>query len=255
MLEIRNLKAGYDGFEILHGIDLSIPGGELTVLVGPNGCGKSTLLKTIAGILPASGTICLDGIDLNTLSPAKRAQQVAYLAQSRQISDITVERMVLHGRFPYLSYPRRYRREDFQIARRAMETVGIEDLAGRYLGTLSGGQRQNVYIAMTLAQDTPLVLMDEPTTYLDIANQMQTLAQARFLADQGKAVVLVLHDLGAALRCADRLVVMKDGRVLHQGNAAEVFESGCLEDAFGVRVERVQTSDGWQYYYREKEWK
>lgn len=255
MLEIRNLRGGYEGSEILHGIDLSIPGGKLTVIAGPNGCGKSTLLKSIAGILPASGVICLEGVDLNTLPPAKRAQKVSYLAQSRQISDITVERMVLHGRFPYLSYPRRYRKEDLAIARRAMETVGIEQLSGRYLGTLSGGQRQNVYIAMTLAQDTPLVLMDEPTTYLDIANQIQTLAHARFLAEQGKAVMLVLHDLCAALRCADYLVVMKEGCVLHQGNTGEVFESGCLEDAFGVRVERVQTAGGWQYYYREKEWK
>ena len=253
MLEIRNLHAGYGGTEILHGVDLSLPAGAVTVIVGPNGCGKSTLLKTIAGINPLmSGQVCLDGTDLEDLSPVMRARQVSYLSQSRQAADITVQRLVLHGRFPYLSYPRRYRREDMEMARQAMAAVGIEDLAQRYMNTLSGGQRQKVYIAMTLAQDTPLVLMDEPTTYLDIAHQMQALAQARFLADQGKTVALVLHDLSAALRNADHLVVMQGGRVLQQGSAESVFAGGCLNDAFGVRLERFHTTDGWQYYYREQ---
>lgn len=253
MLEIESLHGGYRGTEILHGIDLTIPSGAVTVIAGPNGCGKSTLLRTVAGILPAmGGKIRLNGTDLCALSPAQRARQIAYLAQGRPVSDITVERMVLHGRFPYLSYPRHYGKQDLQIARRAMETMGIVELAHRNMGTLSGGQRQNVYIAMTLAQDTPLVLMDEPTTYLDIANQMQMMAQARFLAEAGKAVVLVLHDLSAALKCADSLVVMDRGKIVIQDTADAVFQSGCLDDVFGIRMARCASPDGWQYYYRER---
>ena len=252
MLEIRNLRAGYGDTEILHGIDLTIPTGAVTVIVGPNGCGKSTLLKTIAGIHPSTaGSIHLSGLDLQALPPPKRAQQVSYLSQNRQIGDITVERMVLHGRFPYLRYPRRYRREDFEIAARAMKTMGIDHLADRNLNTLSGGQRQKVYIAMTLAQDTPLVLLDEPTTYLDIAHQTQTMAQARFLARQGKTVALVLHDLSAALRHGDHLIVMDGGRVLGAGDTEEVFASGCLDRAFGIRLRRFETEGGWQYDYEE----
>lgn len=252
MLEIKNLRAGYAGTEVLHDVSLSAPAGAITVIVGPNGSGKSTLLKAVAGILePTAGTISLDGQDLRSLPPRALARQAAFLSQSRQIPQITVERLVLHGRFPYLTYPRRYRREDHDIARRAMETMGIADLSERYLDTLSGGQRQKVYIAMALAQDTPVVVMDEPTTYLDIAHQFRMMEQARLLAERGKTVVLVLHDIALALKCADNIAVMHSGRILTSGDPDTVFESGCLETAFGVRVERVETSAGWQYYYRE----
>lgn len=253
MLEIRDLEAGYEGKAVLHGIDLTIPAGRITVITGPNGCGKSTLLKTIAGILPAAGGKAdLDGMQLLAMNPRERARQVALLSQSRQIPEITVQRLVLHGRFPYLSYPRRYRREDMQIAQRAMETMGIGDLAQRRLVTLSGGQRQKAYLAMLLAQDTPVVLMDEPTTYLDVAHQMQMIRHARFLADNGKTVVLVLHDLAMALKCADQLVVMQDGRIWTRGEPETIADCGVLEEVFGVRVERMLTPDGWQYYYKEK---
>ena len=252
MLEIRDLHAGYGAAEILRGIDLDIPRGRITVLAGPNGCGKSTLLKSIAGMIPVSrGTIRLEGDNLGNLEPKQRAQKIAFLAQSRQIPEIEVRRLVLHGRFPYLSYPRRYRQADQDIARRSMEIMGISDLADRYLRTLSGGQCQKAYIAMALAQDTPVVLMDEPTTYLDIRHQLQMMQQSRFLADAGKTVVLVLHDLTMALKCADHLVVMEQGKVLGQGAPETVYGSGWLDRAFGVGVERIQTPRGWQYYYRE----
>lgn len=252
MLEIKNLCAGYAGVGVLHDVSLSAPSGAITVIVGPNGCGKSTLLKSVAGIHePTAGMIGLDGLDLRNLPPRELARQTAFLSQTRQIPQITVERLVLHGRFPYLTYPRRYRRADHEIARRAMETMGIADLSERYLDTLSGGQRQKVYIAMALAQDTPVVLMDEPTTYLDIAHQFRMMEQARLLADRGKMVLLVLHDIALALKYADNIAVMHDGCILITGDPETVFESGCLETAFGVRVERVETSAGWQYYYRE----
>ena len=253
MLDIRNLRAGYRDREVLHGVSLTIPTGKITVIAGPNCCGKSTLLNAIAGINPASdGSILLEDRELRGMPPGELARLVACLPQNRQIPEITAERLVLHGRFPYLSYPRRYRREDLEIARRAMKAMGIEDLADRAVTTLSGGQRQKVYIAMALAQDTPVVLMDEPTTFLDIAHQMQMMAEARFLAEAGKTVVLVLHDLSMALRRADHIAVMAAGHVLAQGDPETIFAGGCLEEAFGVRVERTGTPDGWQYYYTER---
>lgn len=252
MLEIRNLTAGYPGHPVLSHVTLTIPRGMVTVLAGPNGCGKSTLLKALAGVLPAQGEITLEGQPLHSLSSRERAQKIAFLPQNRPVPEITVGRLVLHGRFPYLSYPRRYRREDREAADRAMERMGIAELADRSVSGLSGGQRQKAYIAMALAQDTPVVLLDEPNAFLDIAHQMQLMAQARTLADSGKTVVLVLHDLTMALEHADRLVVMEDGRVICQGEAEKVFASGCLGTVFGVEVKRTETPEGWKYYYAAK---
>ena len=249
MLEIESLSAGYPNHPVLENISLTFPKGSVTVIAGPNGCGKSTLLKALAGILSATGIRKLNGECLLGLSPQEMARRIAYLPQNRAVPEITARRLVLHGRFPYLSYPRRYRREDEEIADAALKQLGIEDLAHRSMVSLSGGQRQKVYIAMVLAQDTPVVLLDEPNTYLDIAHQIQMMELARFLAREGKVVVLVLHDLTMALEWADRLVVMDAGTILTQGSPEEVFQSGCLSQAFGVMVNRIQTEQGWKYYY------
>lgn len=252
MLEVRNLNFGYDGEPVLQNVSLTAQAGEITVIVGPNGCGKTTLLKALMGIhSPDSGQVLLDGENLGVLPPRELARRIACLPQNRQVPEITAGRLVLHGRFPYLSYPRHYRREDLAMARKAMETMGIADLEDRMLDTLSGGQRQKVYIAMALAQDTPVILMDEPTNFLDVAHQMQLIREARFLADAGKTVVLVLHDLSMALKTADNLAVLSRGQVLAHGSPEAVYASGSLEKAFGVCVSRIQTPDGWQYYYRE----
>ena len=249
MLEIRELRGGYDRAEVLHGVTFTARRGEITAIVGPNGCGKSTLLKTVCGILPAfSGEVLLDGASLPELPRQERARRAAYLAQERQIPDITVERLVLHGRFPYLSYPRRYRPEDLRLARRAMEQLDIRDLARRPLASLSGGQRQRAYIAMALAQDTPVVALDEPTAYLDISHQLQLLELARELARQGKAVLMVIHDLPQALRGADRLILMEEGAVAAQGTGEELYASGEIGRVFGIRLCRAATETGWRYF-------
>lgn len=252
MLEIRKLSAGYPGNPVLQDVSLDLAHGAVTVIAGPNGCGKSTLLKTLAGILPAAGSVTLGGRELLGLPGRELAKQVAFLPQNRQIPEIPVKQLVLHGRFPYLSYPRRYRRSDEQIAQRAMEQMGVADLADRSLTTLSGGQRQKVYIAMALAQDTPVVLLDEPNTFLDIAHQLQLMRYARTLAAGGKTVVMVLHDLAMALDCADSLVLLSEGRCLFQGSPEEAFRSGKLSGVFGVQIRRMHTSDGWKYYYSDK---
>jgi len=249
MLEIRNLSAGYPGHPVLRDVSLTFPAGNLTVVAGPNGCGKSTLLKAIAGILPSTGEFFLEGTPLNPMSSRQRAQRVAFLPQSRSIPEITVRRLVLHGRFPYLHYPRQYSRADYAAADNALKALEISHLADRMLSTLSGGQRQKVYIAMSLAQDTPVVLLDEPTVFLDIAHQLQLMELAKDLAAQGKTVVLVLHDLTLALEHADRLAVMQDGSIVSIGSPEEVYHSGCLRDVFGVGTGRTQIDGGWKYFY------
>ena len=249
MVEIRNLTAGYPGNPVLQNISLSLPAGKVTVLAGPNGCGKSTLLKAVAGILPSAGEILLEGASLDPLSSRERARKLAFLPQSRSVPEITVRRLVLHGRFPYLRYPRQYRRADYEAADAALDTLDIAHLSDRELRSLSGGQRQKVYIAMALAQDTPVVLLDEPTAFLDIAHQLQLMKLAKDLAARGKTVVLVLHDLPLALEHADALAVMKEGTIRAAGTPEEVLQSGCLKDVFGVDVGRTEVDGKWKYFY------
>lgn len=249
MIEVRGLCAGYEEKNVLQDVNLKVPKGKVTVIAGPNGCGKSTLLKTLYGILPAKGgEIFIHGKELKEYPGRLLAQQVAYLSQNRQVPDITAERLVLHGRFPYLSYPRRYGRQDYRIAREAMERMGIADLAERPLQTLSGGMRQKVYIAMALAQDTPVVLFDEPTTFLDVSHQLQMMDNARFLCEEGKTVVMVLHDLPLALSVADQMIVMDQGCVVKRGTPEEIQMSGCLEEVFSVKIGTAETENGKHYY-------
>ena len=251
MIELRKLSCGYRENPVLREVSLTFPMGKVVVLLGPNGCGKSTLLRTAMGLLSKQGgEVRFDGVEISALSAREIAKEVAYLSQSRNIPAITARRMVLHGRFRYLSYPRRYRSEDYAIVQRALEQADAADLAERPVGELSGGQRQKVYLAMALAQDTDTVLMDEPTTYMDVRHQLEVMAMARKLAGQGRAVVLVLHDLSLALRTADEVAVLDRGRLQMVGTPEEVFTSGALNSAFGVTVKRVQSEDGWQYYCR-----
>ncbi len=253
MLEIENLHAAYAKREVLHGVSLKAPAGAVTVLLGPNGCGKSTLLKSLCGIVPAAGAkVLLDDCDLLKLPQKQLAQRVAYLAQNRQLPDMTVERLILHGRFPYLDYPRRYRKEDHQIVRQAMEQMDLLDLAGCPIGKLSGGQQQKAFIAMALAQDTDVILLDEPTTYLDVTYQLQFLRHARMLADSGKHVLMVLHDLPLALEAADWTVLMADGKTILQGPPEGLYRSGALEQVFGISITRTSACGRWRYFVQEK---
>ena len=251
MITVSDLRVSYDGTEVLHGIDASFPDGKITAIIGPNGCGKSTTLRSLVRMAPQiSGRIMLDDQDLSLLSPQELARRIAYLPQSRSVPDITVERLVLHGRFPYLSFPRRYRREDRETVDRALETVGLKNLRARRMENLSGGQRQKAYFAMVLAQDTDVILMDEPTTFLDIKNQFELLDRARLLADAGKTVVMILHDFESMLRYADHVILISDGRVLKCGSAKEVLRSDELIKAFGVTPCFYEADDGTHCYVR-----
>lgn len=192
----------------------------------------------------------MDESSLKQMSMKELARKVAYLAQNKKAPDISVMKMVLHGRFPYLSYPRKYRTQDMDLARQALKRVGLEEQAAEMVSRLSGGMQQKVFIAMALAQDADTILMDEPTTYLDIVHQMRLGEMARQLAKEGKAVVMVLHDLPQALKLADKVIVLKDGNILDQGTAEEVYKKGSLEKAFGVKIEKSMTNKGeeiWHY--------
>lgn len=249
MIEVKDLRAGYRGEDVLHGVTLAFRPGEVLALLGPNGCGKSTLLKAALGLIaPTGGEVLLDGVPLRQLSRREIARRAAFLTQSRNTPVISALRMVLHGRFPYLSYPRRYGKEDYAIARGALARVGAAQHADRNVCELSGGQRQSVYLAMALAQQTQTILMDEPTTYLDIAHQLALMETAHALAREGRAVVLVLHDIPLALHMADRIAVMQDGRVAACSTPEEIESSRVIDRVFHVALHAADTPHGRQYY-------
>lgn len=244
MLDIKNLSSGYNDKKIIEGITLSIPKNSFVAVVGPNGSGKSTFLKTLGGIIPKTeGEILLDSREISELSGKGLAKEVSYLAQSRNIPDMTVKQLVLHGRFPYLDYPRRYKETDRKIAKEAMKKMGISDMADRLLTTLSGGERQKAYIAMALSQDTDYILLDEPTTYLDISYQLNLMEILKNLSQNGKGIISVMHDLPLALNFADYVMVISDGSMIAFDSPEKVCD--ILPGVFGVRLNNI---DG-QYNY------
>ena len=239
MLKLEQISAGYGEKTILHDISLEFLPGTVTAVLGPNGCGKSTLLKAAAGLLPLSrGTAQWE---------EPRERTVAYLPQSRAVPDMTARQLVLHGRFPWLGWPRRYRAADHAAAAAAMERLGVAEYANRPLAELSGGTRQKCYLAMALAQEAKTLLLDEPTSFLDVGCQLEFLDLCRSLAAEGRAVVLVLHDLGLALAHADRVAVLDAGRLAALGTPEEVHSSGVLDRTFGVRVVKTDTPSGERY--------
>ena len=246
MIEIKGVSAGYGKKNVLDSIDAVFEKGKITSVIGVNGCGKSTLLKVAQGILPCRcGSVTVDGRDISSLKRKELAHHTSYLAQGKSVSGMTVEQLVLHGRFPYTSYPRGYSANDRSIARDAMARMGISELSDVLLEELSGGIQQNAYIAMALAQDTDYILLDEPTTYLDIGHQLQVMRILRELADSGKGIVLVMHDLLLAFECSDSVLVIADGRCIIQDSPENILYSGVIEDTFGVTV----SSFNEKYFY------
>ncbi|MFJ5361533.1 Fe(3+) dicitrate ABC transporter ATP-binding protein FecE [Pectobacterium sp. CHL-2024] len=238
-LTTQNLTAGYGDKRILDGLSLSLPAGKITALLGPNGCGKSTLLKCFAKLLtPESGAIQLDGKPLSAFSARQLSRHLALLPQQHLTPEgITVRDMVAYGRSPWLSLWGRLSQDDRQRVQLAMEKTHIVDLADKRLTDLSGGQRQRAFLAMLLAQDTPVVLLDEPTTYLDINHQVELMKLLHELNQAGKTVVTVLHDLNQASRYCDHLVMLAGGRVMAQGSPHEVMKPALLQQVFSIDAE------------------
>lgn len=237
MLQVRNLKVSYGATVIVDGIDLDVPQGGVTTLIGPNGCGKSTLLRATAGLIACDhGTVTLNGVDTAKLKRREIARQLAVLPQTPVApKGLTVRDLVSRGRHPHQSWLRQASAEDARAVDAVMELTNIAEFADRPLERLSGGQRQRAWIAMVLAQDTPLVFLDEPTTYLDLSHSVEVLSLVRRLADQeGRTVLMVLHDLNLAARYSDQLIVMQRGEVRAVGAPTEVVTESLLSRVFDL---------------------
>lgn len=240
MLKFENLCAGYDGVERLHHISAVIPSEGLTCIIGPNGCGKTTLLKCAAGIIkPSSGSVFLDNRPLPSIQEKERARLVSYMPQSRSAPEISVRQLTAHGRYPHLKWGQSLRESDREIIRRSIEQAGLSELSDRLVSRLSGGERQRAYLAMMLAQQTPLMLLDEPTTYLDLSAQFSLMQLLKGLCLKGRSAVVVLHDLALALEYGDRVLLLQDGRLVASGTPESVYASGKIQTVFGVGVSRL----------------
>lgn len=236
-LSASALTLAYEDRVVVEDLDLGVPDGKVTVIVGPNACGKSTTLRALGRLLkPRSGAVLLDGAALSSMPTRKIAQTIGLLPQSPVAPEaITVADLVARGRQPHQHWWQQWSEADERAVVDAMARTSVSDLADRAVDALSGGQRQRVWIAMALAQDTELLLLDEPTTFLDIAHQVEVLDLVRRLnRERGRTVVAVLHDLNQAARYADHLVAMKAGRVVAEGPPASVVTADLVHEVFGL---------------------
>jgi iron complex transport system ATP-binding protein len=233
----EDLTLGYDGRTVSEHLDVAIPDGSFTVIVGPNACGKSTLLRALARMLkPSRGRVVLDGQSIGALPTKEVARRLGLLPQSPIAPDaITVSDLVARGRYPHQGLLRQWSREDARAVASAMEATGVEDLAQRTVDELSGGQRQRVWLAMALAQQTPILLLDEPTTFLDIAHQLEVLDLCAELHERdNRTLVAVLHDLNHACRYATHLIAMRAGTIVAEGAPGDIVTADLVEDVFGL---------------------
>ncbi|MFD7760833.1 ABC transporter ATP-binding protein [Streptomyces microflavus] len=245
-LAARGVTVGYGGRAVIDDLDVSIPAGVVTTIIGPNGCGKSTLLRTLTRLLkPARGTVVLDGEDIGRLRTRDVAKKLGLLPQAPVAPEgLTVGDLVARGRHPHQSWLRQWSSDDAGVVERALAMTGVADLADRPVDSLSGGQRQRVWISMTLAQGTDLLLLDEPTTYLDLAHAIDVLDLVDDLHESGCTVVMVLHDLNLATRYSDNLIVMRAGSILAQGHPRDVITAELLYEAFGLQAKVIDDPVG-----------
>ncbi|WP_445398689.1 ABC transporter ATP-binding protein [Streptomyces sp. LE64] len=240
-LSARDLTLSYEGRPVVRGVDVDLPTDGLTAIIGPNGSGKSTLLKAFARVLkPESGSLTLDGVDVGGMRGKRFARQVALLPQNPQTpAGITVRALVQRGRHPHHTLLRQWTPDDDRHIEAALRDTGLTGLAESPAAALSGGQRQRAWIAMILAQDTRHVLLDEPTTYLDVAHQYDLLELCARLHRQGRAITAVLHDLNQAAHYATHLIVLKEGAIAAQGPPGEVLDPGLVADVFGLTCDVI----------------
>lgn len=243
MIKLKNVNFSYPGApSLLEDINVSFPKGKITTILGPNGCGKSTLLKLAGHLLTASeGEVLLEGKDIKTIKRKKVAAKISLLSQSHQPPELEVGELVSFGRYPYKKYGQSLSKEDEYLIEEAMKKVDITKYRHRMVNKLSGGERQRAYIAMALAQNTELIVLDEPTTYLDIHIRYELMDLIRELNRQGKSIVMVLHDLDLALKYSDHLILMEEGRIVTCGSPKELVDSGEIERVFKIRIHQMET--------------
>ncbi|MCK9904080.1 iron-dicitrate transporter ATP-binding subunit [Parafrankia colletiae] len=237
-LRVESATIGYDRRIISEGLSVSIPDESFTVIVGPNACGKSTLLRGLSRLLkPSAGQVLLDGAAIQSYRTKEVARRVGLLPQTSIAPDgITVADLVARGRYPYQGFIRLWTEADERAVARAMDQTAVTDLSGRLVDELSGGQRQRVWVAMALAQHTSILLLDEPTTFLDIAHQIELMELFTDLHHVGHTLVAVLHDLNHAARYATHLIAMKDGAVVAEGPPSEIVTAELVDEVFGLRA-------------------
>lgn len=241
-LMVEDLDIGYSGKTIVSNVSLTIPKNKISVILGANGCGKSTLLKTISRLLtPQKGQIILDGKSISKIPPRQLAKTLGLLPQSPIVPEgIRVMDLVCRGRFPYRKFLKSMTKEDFDAVNEAMEIMGITDLADRAVDELSGGQRQRVWIALALAQQTDILLLDEPTTFLDIAYQVEILDMLTDLNQKHQTtIVMVLHDINLSARYADHLFAMKNGQLIAHGIPSEIITPKLMKNVYGLDCEVI----------------
>ncbi|WP_236420233.1 ABC transporter ATP-binding protein [Paenibacillus sp. JJ-223] len=238
----EHLSIHYDKRAIIEDLSVTIPLNSFTVIIGPNACGKSTLLRALSGLLkPERGHVMLDGKELATYKAKEVARRLGLLPQTAIAPDgIAVADLVARGRYPHQSIFRQWTEADEQIVAGAMEATGTSSLAGRLVDELSGGQRQRVWVAMALAQQTPLLLLDEPTTFLDIAHQIELMELFTELNADGHTLVAVLHDLNHAARYATHLIAMKDGAIVAQGDPRNIVTEALVEEVFDLPCKVIE---------------
>ena len=240
--QVERLTTGYENTRIIENLNVSIQTGKITTIIGPNGCGKSTFLKTIGRILKKEcGDIFLQEENMNTMSTKEIAKKLALLAQSPAApGQLKVHELIAYGRYPHRKNVGRLTKEDIEKINWAMEVTHTEEFRDRELAALSGGQRQRVWLAMALAQETDILLLDEPTTYLDMAHQLEVLEIVQQLNKNfGCTIIMVLHDLNHAARFSDELIVMRKGKVLHTGTPVQIMTTEVLKEVFQIEAKII----------------
>ena len=251
MLNFSHVSVSCQHKQILKDISVSFKKRTISTLVGPNGSGKTTLLQCLNGVSTVTnGQIFLEENDYLKLSPKERAQKVSFLPQVRTILPaLPVKTLVEHGRFPYLGFARRKNERDVAIVKDAMDFTHVSQYADQYVDTLSGGIRQRVFLAMVLAQDCEYIVLDEPTTYLDLEGQREFLELLDTLRSQGKTLILVLHDLNQALRISDSLIVIEHQKVIASTTPKECLQNHILENVFHTRIKQFKDEEGAYYFF------
>jgi len=236
LLQINDLSVKIGERHILSNLNVEFDKGAITVILGANGCGKTTLLRSIDGLIKSTGKILYDEIDILGLSIKERAKVVAFLPQKRPTPHIEGGLLIEHGRFPHMSFMKKPEEKDLQAIEKAIQLTNTEKLVNKLMTRMSGGEQQRVYIACAIAQETDILLLDEPTTHLDLQTQIDILDLMKKLKDTDKTIIVVLHDIVQALSIADKIILMKDGSIVDSGSPNEICDRGNIKNVFGFDV-------------------